>query len=105
MGGAESLHAGLNHLEEFAWIGAFSSGGMLPNFAQEFPSLGTSANAKLHLLWVACGADDVWINLNRDFDQWLSSKDIKHAYVETPGMHTWMVWRPNLANFAPLLFR
>jgi len=25
--------------------------------------------------------------------------------VETPGAHTWMVWRRNLAEFAPLLFR
>jgi hypothetical protein len=24
--------------------------------------------------------------------------------VETPGGHTWMVWRRNLAVFAPLLF-
>ncbi len=105
MGGAESLHTGLNHLDKFAWIGAFSSGGMLQNFEEEFPGLDTSTNAHLHLLWIACGADDVWINLNRNFDQWLNSKDIKHNYVETPGMHTWMVWRPNLANFAPLLFR
>jgi len=25
--------------------------------------------------------------------------------IETPGMHTWMVWRRNLAEFVPLLFR
>jgi enterochelin esterase-like enzyme len=25
--------------------------------------------------------------------------------IETPGMHTWMVWRRNLAEFAQLLFR
>jgi enterochelin esterase family protein len=25
--------------------------------------------------------------------------------IETPGAHTWMVWRRNLADFAPLLFR
>jgi enterochelin esterase-like enzyme len=24
--------------------------------------------------------------------------------IETPGAHTWMVWRRNLSNFAPLLF-
>jgi hypothetical protein len=27
------------------------------------------------------------------------------AAIETPGMHTWMVWRRNLAAFAPLLFQ
>jgi enterochelin esterase-like enzyme len=104
MGGAESLHTGLNHLDEFAWIGAFSSGGMLRNFDEEFPSLGTSTNAKLHLLWIGCGVDDVWTTLNRDFNKWLDAKEVKHTYVETAGQHTWMVWRRNLANFAPLLF-
>jgi enterochelin esterase-like enzyme len=105
MGGAESLHTGLNHLNEFSWIGAFSSGGMLQNFDEEFPTLGASANTKLRLLWVACGVDDGWINLNRDFNKWLDAKGIKHTYIETPGRHTWMVWRQNLADFAPLLFR
>ncbi len=105
MGGAESLHTGLNHLDEFAWVGAFSSGGMLQNFGQEFSGLDGSTNAQLHLLWIACGVDDGWISLNRDFNKWLVSKGVKHTYVETPGEHTWMVWRRNLANFAPLLFR
>lgn len=104
MGGAESLHTGLNHLDEFAWIGAFSSGGMLQRFGEEFPDLSVSTNARLRLLWIACGTGDVWINLNRDFNKWLDAKSVKHTYVETSGEHTWMVWRRNLANFAPLLF-
>jgi enterochelin esterase family protein len=105
MGGAESLHTGLNYLDEFSWIGGFSSGGMMQNFDEEFSRLDASQNARLHLLWVACGVNDVWTDLNRNFDKWLSSKGITHTYVETPGAHTWMVWRRNLANFAPLLFR
>lgn len=105
MGGAESLHTGLNHLDEFAWIGGFSSGGMLQNFDEEFPAVGSSGNPPLRLLWVACGKDNVWTNLNRDFNQWLNSKSIQHTYTETPGRHTWLVWRQNLADFAPLLFR
>ena len=36
MGGAESLLGGLNHLDEFSWIGSFSSGGVKENFEQEF---------------------------------------------------------------------
>lgn len=105
MGGAEALHTGLNHLDEFGWIGAFSSGGMLQNFSEEFPRVGASTNTRLHLLWIACGDNDVWIKLNRDFNKWLDAKGVKHTYTETPGEHTWMVWRRNLANFAPLLFR
>ena len=35
---------------------------------------------------------------------WLDAKGVKHTMVETPGAHTWMVWRRNLATLAPLLF-
>jgi enterochelin esterase-like enzyme len=104
MGGAQSLLTGLNHLDQFAWIGSFSSGGLTGNFAQEFPGLDASANAKLHLLWVACGADDELVGINRDLSQWLKSSGVIHTDIEMTGAHTWMVWRRNLASFAPLLF-
>jgi enterochelin esterase-like enzyme len=105
MGGAESLLTGLNTLNEFAWIGAFSSGGITPDFDKEFPRLDASANAQLRLLWIACGTDDGLIEINRTLRAWLTSKNIRHADIETPGAHTWLVWRRNLAEFAPLLFR
>jgi enterochelin esterase-like enzyme len=105
MGGAESLLTGLNTLNEFAWIGAFSSGGIAKDFDKDFPGLDTSANAQLRLLWIACGTDDNLIELSRAFRSWLASKGIHHADIETPGAHTWMVWRRNLTEFAPLLFR
>jgi enterochelin esterase-like enzyme len=105
MGGAESLLTGLNTLNEFAWIGAFSSGGITPDFDKEFPGLNASANAQLRLLWIACGTDDHLIEINRSLRAWLASKGIHHVDVETPGAHTWMVWRRNLADLAPLLFR
>jgi len=105
MGGAESLYVGLNALDRFAWVGSFSAGGLGENFDAVFPSLNAKANSRLHLLWVACGTEDRLIEPNRKFREWLKSKGIQHTTVETPGMHTWMVWRRNLANFAPLLFQ
>jgi len=105
MGGAESLLTGLNHLDEFAWVGAFSSGGLSDDFGADFPSLDAQANGKLHLLWVACGTDDHLIEVNRKFRDWLKSKGVNHTDIETPGAHTWMVWRRDLAEFTPLLFR
>ena len=42
---------------------------------------------------------------NRKFREWLDSKNVRHTNIETPGMHTWMVWRRNLAQFTPLLFQ
>jgi enterochelin esterase family protein len=105
MGGSESLLTGLNNLDRFAWVGAFSSGGMPDEFEKDFPGLDAKANQQLRLLWIACGTEDRLITPNRKFRDWLKEKGIQHTDIETPGMHTWMVWRRNLAEFAPLLFR
>lgn len=105
MGGAESLYTGLSTIDHFAWIGAFSAGKVADDFNAVFPKLDSSANEKLHLLWIACGTDDRLIEQNRKFREWLKSKDIRHTDIETPGAHNWPVWRRNLAQFAALLFQ
>ncbi len=105
MGGAESLYVGLNALDRFAWIGAFSSGGMGEDFNASFAGLDSKANGQLRLLWISCGKDDRLIDANRKFLDWLKSKEIRHNWHETAGAHTWMVWRRNLAEFASLLFQ
>jgi enterochelin esterase-like enzyme len=105
MGGSESLLTALNDLDKFAWIGSFSSGGLPDDFDKDFPGLDAKANQQIRLLWIACGTADHLITVNRKFRDWLKEKGIRHADIETPGMHTWMVWRRNLAEFAPQLFR
>jgi len=105
MGGSESLYAGLNAIDRFAWVGAFSSGGMGDNLAAAFPKLDAKSAAALRLLWIACGTEDGLIEPNRKFIAWLKSRQIQSTAIETPGAHTWRVWRRNLATFAPLLFR
>jgi len=106
MGGAESLLSGLNHPDQFAWVGAFSSGGIdNRDFATEFPGVDVSINKKLKLLWIACGTEDHLIKINRQFKSWLKDKGVQFTDIETPGMHTWMVWRRNFSTLAPLLFR
>ncbi len=103
MGGLESLTVGLTHPELFGWVGGFSSA-LVQHDGERFSALnGKSAN--LHLLWIACGTEDHLITPNRKFIAWLKSKDVPVTAIETPGMHTWMVWRDNLAHFAPLLFQ
>ena len=105
MGGAESLFVGLNSLDRFAWIGAFSSGGLDDDFNAQFPALNSKANSQLRLLWVSCGKDDFLFDFNRKLHEWLESKQVRHTYLETSGAHTWMVWRRNLAAFIALLFQ
>jgi enterochelin esterase-like enzyme len=104
MGGAESLLVGLNALDRFAQIGAFSSGGVPEDFDATFAQLDAKANDRLRLLWIACGTDDRLIDANRKLHAWLDAKGVRHTMVETPGAHTWMVWRRNLAALMPLLF-
>jgi enterochelin esterase-like enzyme len=105
MGGSESLLTGLNNLDKFAWIGAFSSGGIPEEFDKDFPKLDAKANEQLKVLWIACGVDDRLIELNRKLRTWLEGKGVHKVDIETPGMHTWMVWRRNLVAFSELLFR
>ncbi|HLK16446.1 MAG TPA: alpha/beta hydrolase-fold protein, partial [Fimbriimonadaceae bacterium] len=100
MGGAESLYVGLNHLEKFAWIGAFSSGGLGENFDEVFPGVGGApTNRKLKKLFVSCGTSDGLITFNRHLVAWLNQKKINNTAVESSGRHAWMVWRRNLIAF------
>jgi enterochelin esterase family protein len=105
MGGAESLFVGLATPDRFAWIGAFSSGGVNTNYSSQFPNADSKLNKQLQLLWISCGREDGLFAGNKKFEEWLTSKDVRHTWVETPGQHSFRVWRRNLASFAPLLFQ
>jgi len=105
MGGSESMFVGLTSADRFGWIGAFSTGGLSGNFDQQFSEMKPKDVSGLNLIWIACGTDDHLIDPNRHLREWLTSKGVKHADVETPGAHTWMVWRRNLATFVPMLFQ
>lgn len=103
MGGRESLALGLNHPDQFAWVGAFSAA-LGHDDEQQFAAA-TRNNSARHLLWIACGTGDALITPNRKFIDWLKTKDVAATAVETPGLHTWLVWRDNLIHFTPLLFQ
>lgn len=105
MGGSETLITGLNNTDKFAWVGAFSSGGLGDDFVKWFPAVDTKINEKLKLLWISCGTDDSLIKSNRDVTGWLKGRGVKLTFVEVPGAHTWMVWRRNLITFASQIFQ
>jgi enterochelin esterase family protein len=104
MGGLESLEVGLTHTGQFAWIGGFSSAVHNLDYTQQLASLDPKT-ANLRLLWIACGTEDHLIEPNRKFIAFLKTKDMPVTQIETPGLHTWLVWRDNLIHFAPLLFQ
>ncbi len=103
MGGLESLTIGLEHTDMFAYVGGFSSAVHQLDATQTFATLDPK-KADLKLLWIACGVDDQLIAPNRKFIEWLKGKNMPVTQIETPGRHTWSVWRDNLIHFTPLLF-
>ena len=105
MGGSKSLTVGLNALDRIAWIGAFSSGGLSTNYPGLFPALNEKANRQLRLLWLGCGEQDGLLAGNLSLSEWLTANGVRHTWVQTPGQHSFRVWRRYLAEFAPLLFQ
>jgi len=106
MGGAESLLIGLNHPTVFGALGAFSSGGFpATNPAEILPNLDVAKANKLSPFFMACGTEDGLIGFQRDFTGWLKGKGIDVKTKETPGGHTWPLWRRNLIEFAGMIFR
>jgi enterochelin esterase family protein len=103
MGGLESLTIGINQTRQFAWVGGFSAAVTQRKFAQHM--MDATDARDLRLLWVACGTSDDLLAPNRDFVAWAKAKGLPVTAVETPGKHTWLVWREDLLHFAPLLFR
>jgi len=129
MGGAQSLRTGLGHLETFHYViglssavamggggrGAAPVGGAAPAAAAApdptaaYPALMADvagANKKLKLFALYCGKQDsLVINGNKALSAALLAKGVRLQYTETEGGHWFIVWRQNLRDFAPLLFR
>src|SRR6185312_10976552 len=126
MGGAEATFTGLNHLDKFAYVGSFSGAyvmwpgingaggrgrGGQPGIPSEiidkdFASLNSKANSQIKLLWIVCGTADGLIGVNRQFKDWLTGRNVKFTQAEVPDMaHVWPLWRQNLTDLAPQLFR
>ena len=52
------------------------------------------------------GTADGLVGVNRQFRDWLNTRDVKLTYTEIPDIgHVWPLWRQNLTDLAPLLFR
>lgn len=104
MGGAQALYLGLGHADQFGYIGSFSGAFIMytGEIARWFP---TRSPPRLQSLVVACGKDDFLLDSNRRTSQWLKSQGIFPKVWETPGGHTWNVWRRNLSEYAQILFK
>lgn len=105
MGGGQSLTIGLSHLDRFAWIGGFSSSVPTAKNVASALDNADATNAKIKLLWIACGKDDFLLKRNEEFIAVLKEKGIKYDWHLSEGGHSWPVWRTYLAALLPKLFQ
>jgi enterochelin esterase family protein len=123
MGGMQTLDIAFRHLAKFAYVGVYSSGAVLgggrgaaagatpapPPPDWETVHAAGLDNAALikwtKLLWLATGVDDRLITNTRATVEILKRHGFEPEFLETPGAHTWLVWRDYLRQFAPRLFR
>lgn len=117
MGGIQTLNTGLPHLELFAYLGVFSSGwwasptpfGNAHDTEKYYTMLKKKKdeyNARLKQFWLSMGGkEDIAYNNCQIMMKRFDEIGIKYSYFETPGGHTWPVWRESLYQFAPLLFK
>ena len=117
MGGIQTLNASIMHPELFSYVGVFSSGW----FKNPQPFMANSSGemyyAKLkerpeyynkqfrEFFLTMGGPEDIAYDNCKAMRERFDQMGIKHSYYETPGGHTWPVWRESLYVFAQKLFK
>jgi len=118
MGGAQTLNIGIPHIDEFAYIGVFSSGifGIVGGPAPAADAAGPtweqqhaaelddpSAKKSLKLFWFATGREDMLLNTTKATVELFKEHGYDPVFQESAGAHTWTNWREYLNEFAPRL--
>ncbi|MFP5206930.1 MAG: alpha/beta hydrolase-fold protein [Acidobacteriota bacterium] len=111
MGGMQTFTTGLEHLDQFAYLGGFS--GNCAGFGGAFdPATSCSGafadpakfNKRVKVLFLSTGS--VEGPRVKEFSDELTKAGIHNVYFESPGTaHEWLTWRRALADFAPRLFQ
>jgi len=126
MGGSQTLNIAVPHLDQFAYVGVFSSGILgggrrgrgaaadetpAPPFGaaweQEHLARLDDASLKngLRLVWFSTGVDDFLIDTTRSTVELLRKHGFEVEFTESTGGHTWINWRNYLVEFAQRLFQ
>jgi enterochelin esterase family protein len=120
MGGAQTLEIVVNKLNDYGYIGVFSSGvfGITgtgpggnnsgPKWEEMHAAVLDDAELKkgLRLMWFATGKEDFLLATTQETVRVLKARGFDVQYEETDGGHTWIKWREHyLPTFAQLLFQ
>ncbi|MGM9714188.1 MAG: alpha/beta hydrolase-fold protein [Prevotella sp.] len=117
MGGIQTLNTSIMHPELFSYVGVFSSGW----FKNPQPFMANSSgeryyaklrerpdyyNKQFREFFITMGGqEDIAYENCKAMRERFGQMGIKHTYYETPGGHTWPVWRESLYFFAQKLFK
>ena len=130
MGGGQTLNVAIPNLEQYGYVGVYSSGllGGFPELmrrrpdapAGPAPRMGPTADewTKMHaakladpalkkglLLWFATGKDDFLLATTQATVTLFEKQGFSPVFKLTEGGHTWINWRNYLLEFVPQLFR
>ncbi len=104
MGGGQSLNFGLGNLDQFAWVGGFSSAPNTKSPEELLPNPEAAAD-QLKLLWISCGDKDGLIGVSHRTHEYLVENDVPHVYYVESGYHDFKVWKNGLYMFSQKLFK
>jgi enterochelin esterase-like enzyme len=104
MGGGQSLNFGLTHLDNFAWVGAFSAAPNTKPAAELVPDP-SGAKEKLKLLWIACGKKDGLMHISQGVHAYFKGKGVPHVWHVDGNAHDPTEWKNNLYLFSQRIFR
>ena len=108
LGGEFALTVGLRHPELFRTVASLSGSLVENSFADRFGR--ALANPKAvtrdyRLIWVGCGAEDIFFGGAKAFAERLQAANIPNVFRPFDGAHVMPVFRQELAELLPLLFR
>jgi enterochelin esterase-like enzyme len=107
-GGHQTFDVVLQHMDTFAWMGAFSGAIFGLDAATAYDGVFTRAdefNRRMHLLFLSCGSEE-------NFGTEALANSIRNQginvveyYVSEGTHHEWLTWRRGLRQFVPRLFK
>jgi enterochelin esterase-like enzyme len=108
-GGGQALSIGLTNPKVFSYVLGYSAavGDRFLDVTADLPAgaAGPSSWRSFRLVWLSCGRQDFLFQANKDFAEVLRQRGVDLTYRETDGAHVWSVWRHNLRDTLPLLFK
>jgi enterochelin esterase family protein len=108
MGGGQTFNVAFNRPELFRYV-VMMSPAAPRNAAEQYPAIfkdPSGVNKQFKLFWMAVGKDDTLVGpADHALDEALTTAGIKHDFKVTDGRHEWTVWRHDLNEVAPLLFK